>query len=103
MRRVLSCIVVLLLLAFPCHALTAHFVDVGQGDATLFRFDDGKHMIVDVGPTDAGERLVSYLRSVGVVSLDIVVLIAQLKKANYALAEIDAGVYGRSGTRGIEF
>ena len=74
MRRVLSCIVVLLLLVCPSHALTAHFVDVGQGDAALFRFDDGKHMIVDVGPTDAGERLVSYLRSVGVVSLDIVVL-----------------------------
>lgn len=46
---------------FPRHALTAHFVDVGQGDATLFRFDDGKHMIVDTGPIDAGEarRLVS--------------------------------------------
>lgn len=74
MRRVLSCLVVLLLLVCPCHALTAHFIDVGQGDATLFRFDDGKHMIVDVGPTDAGKRLVSYLRSAGVVSLDVVVL-----------------------------
>lgn len=67
MRRVLSCLFVLLLLAFPCHALTAHFIDVGQGDATLFRFDDGKHMLVDVGPTEAGKRLVGYLRSVGVV------------------------------------
>ena len=74
MRRVLSCLVVLLLLVCPCHALTAHFIGVGQGDATLFRFDDGKHMLVDVGPTEAGKRLVSYLRSAGVVSLDIVVL-----------------------------
>ena len=74
MRRILSCLVVLLLLVCPSHALTAHFVDAGQGDATLFRFDDGKHMLVDVGPMDAGNRLVSYLRSVGVVSLDIVVL-----------------------------
>ena len=74
MRRVLSCLFVLLLLALPCHALTAHFIDVGQGDATLFRFDDGRSMLVDVGPTEAGKRLVGYLRSVGVVSLDIVVL-----------------------------
>ena len=74
MRRVLSCLFVFLFLAYPCHALTAHFIDVGQGDATLFRFDDGKHMLVDVGPTEAGKRLVGYLRSVGVVSIDIVVL-----------------------------
>jgi competence protein ComEC len=74
MRRVLSCLFVLLLLAFPCHALTAHFIGVGQGDATLFRFDDGRSMLVDVGPTEAGKRLVGYLRSAGVVSLDVVVL-----------------------------
>ena len=74
MRRVLSCLFVLLLLCIPASALTAHFIDVGQGDATLFRFDGGRSMIVDVGPTDAGKRLVSYLRSVGVVSLDVVVL-----------------------------
>ena len=82
MRRVLSCIVVLLILAFPCHALTAHFVDVGQGDATLVITPKGRSVLIDAGGTtgppttfDIGERVVvPYLRHYGVRQVDWLIL-----------------------------
>ncbi len=41
-----------------------HFVDVGQGDCILARFSSGETMIIDSGPADSKERLVSYIDNV---------------------------------------
>lgn len=52
--------------------LTAHFLDVGQGDSILLQFA-GKNILVDGGEQDMGPRVSSYLKAHGVSSLDLVV------------------------------
>lgn len=52
--------------------LTVRYLDVGQGDSELLQFN-GKNMLIDGGEVDQGSRVVSYLRSYGVSSLDLVV------------------------------
>jgi competence protein ComEC len=54
----------------PSH-FTATFLDVGQGDATLFQAA-GASVLVDGGPPEA--NVVERLRALGVRSLDVVVL-----------------------------
>lgn len=51
-----------------------HFIDVGQGDATLIKLDDGKNMLVDCGPKSARENLVTYLSSQNVSTIDYFLL-----------------------------
>jgi beta-lactamase superfamily II metal-dependent hydrolase len=53
--------------------LTVHFIDVGQGDAVLVQAPSGKRMLVDGGPAETSDRLVSYLKRHGVSSVDVVV------------------------------
>ncbi|WP_240374937.1 ComEC/Rec2 family competence protein [Bacillus piscicola] len=52
--------------------LAVHFIDVGQGDSTLIVYN-GKTMLIDGGPRDAGNKVVSYLKAVGVDHLDMLV------------------------------
>ena len=52
--------------------LTAHFLDVGQGDSILIQFD-GKNILVDGGEQDMGPRIEAYLKDHGVSSLDLLV------------------------------
>ena len=41
--------------------LTVHYIDVGQGDATLITL--GEHaMLIDAGPQDSGTKLQLYLQ-----------------------------------------
>ena len=47
-----------------------HYIDVGQGDATLIEFDDGKNMLIDCGPTSAADELVDYLNQQQVETID---------------------------------
>ena len=58
--------------------LRVSFIDVGQGDAALVEFPDGKTMLVDAGPKmddyDAGERIVTpFLKRRGISTIDYLV------------------------------
>ncbi len=52
--------------------LTVHFIDVGQGDSILVRYDN-KSMLIDGGRPDAGPVLALYLKKEGVSTVDIMV------------------------------
>ena len=48
-------------------AVEIHVIDVGQGDSTLIKTKDG-NILIDAGPGDHEDELVSYLSSVDVTS-----------------------------------
>jgi competence protein ComEC len=50
----------------------AHFIDVGQGDATLF-LAGGKVLLVDAGDFDAGKQVAVYLKRQNVTRIDYLV------------------------------
>lgn len=52
--------------------LTAHFLDVGQGDSILIQFAD-KNILIDGGVQDMGPRVESDLRNNGVKEIDLLV------------------------------
>ena len=52
--------------------LQAHFIDVGQGDATLITCD-GHTMLIDAGKNDTGTALQYYLDKQGITSLDYII------------------------------
>jgi competence protein ComEC len=52
--------------------LSVYFLDVGQGDSTLFVLD-GKTILIDAGETDMGDRVVSDLKALGVNRIDLLV------------------------------
>ncbi|MCI8485144.1 MAG: MBL fold metallo-hydrolase [Lachnospiraceae bacterium] len=57
---------------FEGETLEVHFIDVGQGDATLIR--QGKHaMLIDGGDNDQGTTIQSYLQYQGIEKLDYVI------------------------------
>jgi beta-lactamase superfamily II metal-dependent hydrolase len=53
--------------------LTIHSLDVGQGDSFLIRTPQGKAVLIDAGPPEAGDIVVQALRRYGVRQLDLVV------------------------------
>ena len=59
--------------ALASQNLTAHFIDVGQGDSILLQFKD-KSLLIDGGPAEMAPRLGEYLRRQNVTSLDLLVL-----------------------------
>jgi len=52
--------------------LTAHFIDVGQGDRELLQFNN-KSILIDAVEQDMGPRVESYLKDHGVSSIDLLV------------------------------
>lgn len=52
--------------------LTAHFIDVGQGDCTLFISGEDT-MLIDCGEAEYADTVIKALRSYGVTELDYVV------------------------------
>lgn len=55
------------------NTLVVHFIDVGQGDSEFIEFPNGKTMLIDAGESDSGEKVVNYLNSLNVSSIDYVV------------------------------
>ncbi len=51
--------------------LTLHFIDVGQGDSVLIQSPSGQNVLVDGGRRD--DDVLTYLQSVGVTKLDLVI------------------------------
>lgn len=56
----------------PTGALTATFLDVGQGDCCIICCD-GETMIVDGGPPNASSRVYSWLKGHGIETIDYLV------------------------------
>lgn len=52
--------------------LVVHFIDVGQGDATLLQ-SEGHAMLIDAGDNDKGTLVQNYLTKRGVTELDYVI------------------------------
>lgn len=50
-----------------------HFVDVGQGDATLI-FADGKTILIDTGEKDSQNVLINYLKDKGIETINYFII-----------------------------
>ena len=57
----------------PEEPVKANFIDVGQGDSTLITLTNGKNILVDGGDIEAGSKVVTYLKEVGVKIIDLVI------------------------------
>lgn len=54
--------------------LSVTFLDVGDGDCTLIQSPEGRTILVDTGPADAGPALAALLQRRGVQRIDLLVL-----------------------------
>lgn len=48
-------------------------LDVGQGDSSLFILPDGRSILIDAGPEEAGRGVVRYLKSCGIKKIDLLI------------------------------
>ncbi|MGF2617721.1 MBL fold metallo-hydrolase [Rossellomorea vietnamensis] len=53
--------------------LFAHFIHVGQGDSTLMITPKGKTILIDGGKSSVGDVVLSYLDSLGIQTIDLMV------------------------------
>ena len=42
--------------------LLVHFIDIGQGDATLIELPNDEVALIDGGPRDSSDKLIKYLK-----------------------------------------
>jgi len=53
--------------------LKVHFIDVGQGDSIFIQSPTGETMLIDAGVPQMGNRVVNYLKNLGIKKIDILV------------------------------
>lgn len=72
--------------------MAVHFIDVGQGDCTLFQTPKGS-VLVDCGETDYGYDIIAYLQAQGVEELEYFIITHphddHMGSAAYILENID--------------
>ena len=85
-NKALPLLLAFFLLFYGCYAVTnhpaperlnnnlvIHYIDVGQADASLILFPDGKSMLIDAGDNATADEVVQYIKDQGVTRLDCVV------------------------------
>lgn len=50
-----------------------HFIDVGQGDSILIQTPQGKNILIDGGPPQAGKKVTAYLKKHHVDKIDLLI------------------------------
>lgn len=50
-----------------------HYIDVGQGDSTLIETPNGKRILMDGGPPEAGDKVLNYLKRNRINRIDLVI------------------------------
>ncbi|HEV2070355.1 MAG TPA: MBL fold metallo-hydrolase, partial [Acidimicrobiales bacterium] len=84
----------------PAGELTVHYLDVGQGDATVVIAPDAT-VLIDAGRQDGGD-VVAYLRDLGVSRIDVVAITHphadHIGQLDDVLAAVDVGEVWMSGT-----
>lgn len=53
--------------------LTVHFIDVGQGDSILIKTPEDQNILIDGGPPNAGENVMTYLKKHNVQAVDLLI------------------------------
>jgi len=53
--------------------LEVYFVDVGQGDCTIYSYNKVNNMIIDAGSGTALSRVMNFINSIGIKKFDIVI------------------------------
>ena len=67
-------------LSFPAGRLEIHYLCIGQADSTFIKLPNGQTMLIDAGlPLNSnhvtgGERIVQYIRSLGVNTIDYLIV-----------------------------
>ncbi|PWR74277.1 ComEC/Rec2 family competence protein [Methanospirillum lacunae] len=81
-------LLVIFFIIFPVSAdLKVHFLDVNEGDAVLLQAD-GKNMLIDAGTANSGNLTKYYLHSLGITTLDQVLLTSPEEGKSGALTNI---------------
>ena len=57
---------------YPPDTLVVHYIDVGQGDSELVQINN-KNLLIDAGPKDAEDKVVSYIKAQGITTLDYLI------------------------------
>lgn len=55
----------------PMPNMQVHFIDVGQGDSILIQSPDGKNMLIDAGTALDAPKVIAFLKSRNIKTLDI--------------------------------